>query len=295
MNVSSEDASGKIGLMNLSNELLLMIVEQSNITSCVRLSRVCSRLNVLANYVLYKPDTDKHDTGEPDTDEPETDELESNEPEIEGQETIESKVDKYKLLVKWAMKTDIYGLRALLAAARRRQSFNKRIDGILPLHMAVYENNIEIAKFFIEQGVDVNELQAWPISSQERVTGTGSSALCDAIWGGFNPIAKLLIEKGACLSGVDIWNRGCDFHAIHAAAMGNTEMVQFLLDKYGSWLAILECEGWTPLRFAAEEEGTADIARTLMAAEERAYRSNSIGHNSDFSTTSAIHVKLYTV
>src|SRR5205814_287638 len=104
MEALSADASGKIGLMNLSDELLLMIVEQSNITSCARLSRICSRLNGIANYVLYKPDTngpdtdepdtDEHDTDKPDpdkpdTDEPDTDEPDTDEPETEGQETVE--------------------------------------------------------------------------------------------------------------------------------------------------------------------------------------------------------------
>lgn len=122
-------------------------------------------------------------------------------------------------------------------------------DGITPLHVAVINNQEQIATLLIENGAKVNVVD----------TSTSATPLHLAALYGREEIAKLLVQKGA-----DI-NASMRFGItplMVAAQFKQTPLIQLLLDKKAN-INYADQEGYTALHFAAEN-GDATIAQMLL-------------------------------
>eukprot|EP01100_Stratorugosa_tubuloviscum_P003252 TRINITY_DN1775_c2_g1_i2.p1 TRINITY_DN1775_c2_g1~~TRINITY_DN1775_c2_g1_i2.p1 ORF type:complete len:144 (+),score=45.43 TRINITY_DN1775_c2_g1_i2:105-536(+) len=89
-------------------------------------------------------------------------------------------------------------------------------EPITPLYIAAFFGCIEICKFLIEKGADINK----GILFLEEETPLGGAALCGHI-----EICRLLIEKGA-----DV-NKGDEPPIYLASLKGHTEICKLLISK----------------------------------------------------------------
>jgi ankyrin repeat protein len=117
---------------------------------------------------------------------------------------------------------------------------------------AVKKNNVALVKQLIQQGVNVNELDAG-----------GDAPLVMAAYEGHTEIVKLLLEAGADVTAVD---PGMKATALHAAAYaGRTEAAKLLiayhidLDKQGPY------NGYTALHDAIWQNNI-DTVKVLLEA-----------------------------
>ena len=95
---------------------------------------------------------------------------------------------------------------------------NTGAEGRYPLHCAIRGKQVEVAKWLIEQGADI-----------EAKTINGSSALSYAAYWGMTDIVLQLIDKGAKLKD-DVTNSG--FTPLQMAVMqNNIDITKILLDK----------------------------------------------------------------
>ena len=85
-----------------------------------------------------------------------------------------------------------------------------------PLIMAAWHGRLQIVKYLLEEGADIN-------ASYDA----GSSALIVAAWHGHAPVVKYLLAAGADLGHK---NRGGDDALVWASEHGHTDIVQELLD-----------------------------------------------------------------
>ncbi|XP_022673038.1 protein phosphatase 1 regulatory subunit 12C-like isoform X2 [Varroa destructor] len=82
-----------------------------------------------------------------------------------------------------------------LLAANRANINTVNVDGLTALHQACIDNNLEMAEFLIERGIDLNR------GDNEGWTPLHATASC-----GYVSIAQLLLEKGARLDVVNVDN-----------------------------------------------------------------------------------------
>jgi len=120
------------------------------------------------------------------------------------------------------------------------------------LMKAIKSNHVALVKDLIQQGTDVNELDA-----------NQDAPLVIAAYNGYTPIVQLLLEAGADVKAVD---PGMKATALHAAAYaGRTEAVRLLiqyhiaLDQQGPY------NGYTALHDAIWQ-GHVETAKVLIEA-----------------------------
>jgi ankyrin repeat protein len=133
-----------------------------------------------------------------------------------------------------------------------------------PLLAAASANDLEMARLFVEKGVDVN-----------GATGKGDTPLQYAAGAGNLAMVKLLLSKGAdvnaATSGTIQVRKGPIglnhlTPLMYAAPYGTPELVKMLIDA-GAKVNAQDIRGMTPLMLAvASETQNADVARLLVAS-----------------------------
>jgi ankyrin repeat protein len=122
-------------------------------------------------------------------------------------------------------------------------------DGFQPLGLASFFGHLEVVRFLIRAGANVNS----PSHNAQRVMPLHSAAA-----GRHLEIARVLLENGAEVNA----RQADDFIPIHAAAQnGQAEMIQLLL-SYGADPKRCSRDGRNALDFA-EEAGAKDAADLL--------------------------------
>ena len=121
--------------------------------------------------------------------------------------------------------------------------------GDSPLTWAVTTNNIEIARYLIKQGAEINA------SNQD-----GRTPIHWVVIRAGADMAELLIENGADINIVD-YDKHTPLH--NAGTRGNVEVAKLLVEK-GADLEIKDDYGRTPLILTAREMGNIDIIRILI-------------------------------
>lgn len=123
-------------------------------------------------------------------------------------------------------------------------------QGLMPLHIAAKEGNLEIVRLLVESGAKVNARQTtWGVSSLDYA--------CEA---GNTPVAEYLIDHGADVTARDLskWtplHRGC--------YSGVLEIVKLLVKKGGD-LSARDALGYTPLHRTCITNGPLEMIRWIM-------------------------------
>ncbi|MCA7010493.1 ankyrin repeat domain-containing protein [Wolbachia endosymbiont of Tribolium confusum] len=154
-----------------------------------------------------------------------------------------------------------------------------------PLHWATFKDHLEIARFLMKKGADINAADKGPygkksihvaaennskdiieffLSKGVGINDTdkqGYTPLHYAAWRGRLEVAKFLIEKGADMNAADTSTAGKK--PIHVAAENNNrDIIEFLLSK-GVSVDAADNNGWTPLHYAASKD-CLEVAKFLI-------------------------------
>jgi ankyrin repeat protein len=123
-----------------------------------------------------------------------------------------------------------------------------------PLHLAIREESVEIARMLIDAGADLDVQDTW---------GSKTPLHDAALWRRIE-IARMLIDAGASVDVQD--NDG--WTPLHwAARYGQVEIVKMLIDA-GADVNVQNENGFTPLHWAAIK-GNEEIAQMLIDAGAR--------------------------
>ncbi|KAF2773434.1 ankyrin [Teratosphaeria nubilosa] len=155
-----------------------------------------------------------------------------------------------------------------------------------PLHQAIRANDLEVARFFLELGADVNGINRYKTSPlmaavkyasvemvklilqyrpyQSQMSFIGAAAIHWAVWPDRPEILELLLESGADKDHAMI--NGST--PLHCAATGGHLATTAMLLKYGADVNKRNDDWQTPLH-VAEEAGHAEIAKLLQEAAGR--------------------------
>jgi uncharacterized protein len=127
-------------------------------------------------------------------------------------------------------------------------------DGFQPLGLAAFFGHLDVARFLLERGAEVNS----PSDNGLYVTPLHSAAANRHL-----EIARLLLEHDAMVNAA----QADDFTPLHAAAQnGQLEMVMLFLD-YGADVRAESSDGQTPIHFARQSKNE-DVIRLLQARLE---------------------------
>jgi ankyrin repeat protein len=117
----------------------------------------------------------------------------------------------FKLQLTWATYTlRRCCLRPALKSTRKRQT------GRTALHFAVVGDHLDVIRFLIEKGAEVNARDA-----------EGTSPLDDAVWRGYLDVTAILLAHGARLNEAETKTGATPIN--EAAYLGKTPLVQYLL------------------------------------------------------------------
>jgi len=146
-------------------------------------------------------------------------------------------------------KGDLERVRTLLAADPRALNDTAWAVARTPLHVAIRSQRVEVARYLIEQGAEVN--------ARDR---NGASVLNYASWWGPDEIAALLIDRGADVRGdVDLRGRS----PLHMAVTREQAGIVALLLARGAPVDGRHPDGYTPLHLAVSR-GQVAIAKALL-------------------------------
>ncbi len=174
-------------------------------------------------------------------------------------------------LIQWcAYYGDVSAIRFLLRNGEQLHSLGHNFD----LIGAVFHGHLELTKFLVEQGADVNK--PLPVTGETPL----HSALCSSDRTARDPILKVLIAHGAnpnCATNpsveTDAFMRDVRTRAespLHrAAAYGNEQTIQILLDA-GARVDAKDMNGDTPLTWASWHLRPRSILRLLCYGQHRA-------------------------
>lgn len=134
------------------------------------------------------------------------------------------------------------------------QDFEKETNGVSPLSLAASAGHLNVVQFLIEYQVS-------NVGTSEAQTALRTEALTGAIEGGQLEIVKLLCENGASTDMLATK----DTTALHtAAAVGSTEIVEYLLVEQHVDLQTRNSAGLTALLYAATA-GHGHVVEVLIA------------------------------
>lgn len=146
-------------------------------------------------------------------------------------------------------------------------------DEIPPLHVALFNRNLELVRRLVAGGADVNRLY-------DGVTACHLAATVDVSRSAF--VDALLPTTGQTVRSCDV-NAGdanMDRTPLHYAAVcGNHRAVKSLIDVPGVDINASDTAGWTPLHVAAHQ-GSSEVVRLLLKAGCDVNRSTSTGYTS---------------
>lgn len=111
--------------------------------------------------------------------------------------------------------------------------------GFTPLILAVYNNSVEVADFFLKHGAKINGHDA-----------AGNTALMGVCFKGYKELARKLLDAGA---EVDERNSNGATALTFAATFGHLEIAEMLLQK-GADPTVQDTRGKTPLDHARLQE-----------------------------------------
>lgn len=117
-----------------------------------------------------------------------------------------------------------------------------------PLHATSVRGHLEVARFLLEHGADIN-----------HANNTGQTSLHLAAAEGHSEMARLLLEHGANLNAQDMKLRTPMHYGIQGGHMATTR----LLLQHSTGVPVKDEDGKTSLHFAAEE-GHSEIATLLI-------------------------------
>jgi ankyrin repeat protein len=120
-----------------------------------------------------------------------------------------------------------------------------------PLHLAVREESVEIARMLIDAGADLDVQDTWG----------SDTPLHDAAFFGRVEIARMLIDAKADL---DVQDKDGRTPLHYAAGYSDVEIAKMLIGA-GADLNVQDEDGFTPLHLAANQ-GDEEIARVLIDA-----------------------------
>ncbi|MHB8567379.1 MAG: ankyrin repeat domain-containing protein [Nitrososphaerales archaeon] len=133
-----------------------------------------------------------------------------------------------------------------LDSARRHVEKDKNLvneyssDGFTALHLAAFFGQLEVAKFLIAEGANVNAVAKNMMKVAPLHSAVARSQL---------EISELLLQKGADANAKQETN----FTPLHAAAQNGNVAITELLLKYGADMNARTEDGKTPLRMTREE------------------------------------------
>ena len=143
---------------------------------------------------------------------------------------------------------------------------NKKDEDCTPLNWAAEAGQLEMVKYLINKGADVNSRNNIKDTPLKRACSMMTEKKEQAVV--YYTIAKLLIEHGADVNakcGISAWG-GFDLNQtpLHSAAEnGNFEMVKLLVE-HGADVNAMNYEGATPLRTAIVWGHNKDIIKYLI-------------------------------
>jgi ankyrin repeat protein len=155
-------------------------------------------------------------------------------------------------IIKYSKKGDLAKVQQLIASGAEINAKDK--DNNTALMWAIEKGHLDIARFLIDKGADLN------------VQGT-STALINAAGSGYTELVTLLLEKGANINSLN--SAHCSALMI-AAFMGEPETAKILIDK-GAKLDITNAAGVTALMMARQKgvykpDKRKEVANLLVAA-----------------------------
>ena len=155
-------------------------------------------------------------------------------------------------IIKYSKKGDLAKVQQLIASGADINAIDK--DNTTALMWAIQKKHMDIARFLIDKGADVN------------VQGN-SEALITAAGYGYTELVILLLEKGANINSLN--SAHCSALMI-ASYMGEPETAKILIDK-GAKLDITNMTGVTALMMARNNfhfrhAKHSEIAKLLVAA-----------------------------
>ena len=109
------------------------------------------------------------------------------------------------------------------------------VEGFTPLYTAALKDSLEVAKFLIDHGADVNARGL-----------DGTSVLHAAAYGAAVRAAALLIDKGADVNAIDLKGRTPLHMAAASPFRHDAQIIEFLL-AHGAKINAKDGEGDTPL------------------------------------------------
>lgn len=127
-------------------------------------------------------------------------------------------------------------------------------DGITPLHLAAKNGQIEMVKFLIKRGANVNAQ-----SAVNKLTPLH----CAAVRKNNKEIIEILIKKGANVNALDE-SKNTPLHSASAEGHNSCQEVIKTLIKNGANVNAKNKDGWTPLHVAASYFSSERIIETLI-------------------------------
>jgi ankyrin repeat protein len=178
-------------------------------------------------------------------------------------------------------KGDRAGVRTLVG---RRADVNRaQVDGMTPLHWAVYHDDLATAKLLVDARADVKAANRYGVTPLSLACTNGNGAMVELLLdAGADPDTRLRGGETALMTAARtgkpgpvkaLLARGADVNArerhgqtalMWASAEGHAEVVEVLLRAGADFRTPLP-SGFTPLAFAARE-GRADVVRVLLKA-----------------------------
>ena len=144
---------------------------------------------------------------------------------------------------------DLERVRTLLAADPRTLADTAWTAARTPLHAAIRGRHVEVVRYLVERGADVN--------ARDR---DGASALNYAAWWGPAEVVALLVDGGADVR-TDVDGRGRS--PLHMAALRDQAGIAALLIARGASVDGHHPDGYTPLHIAVSR-GQPAVVRALL-------------------------------
>ena len=142
---------------------------------------------------------------------------------------------------------DVEGAQSALETSGVESSLDRK--GSSALHLAAVEGHLNLVKFLVEQGAEV-----------EVTNNDGFTPLHAAAAKGYMEIVKFLVEQGA---GIEVTSNDGSTPLHMAAENDHIEIVEFLVVKRGAQLEVTNNDGQTPLCRAAML-GHTEVVRFLV-------------------------------